>query len=135
MNEEPYDIGDQHITMMHHKKAPEWWVPITHAVMIDLSLTRTDLLIYSALYLLAGGDNGWWYGEQEDIIPKYYERLTTYGLKPTKLPGKSTVSVAIHRLRKKNLLVTENMGMGMNGILKYYVLARKPDLPLRHKRS
>ena len=128
-------MNDESTTVMHHKKDPKWWVPITHAAMINFSLTRTDLLVYSALHLLAGEDNGWWYGEQEDIIPKYYERLAAYGLRPTKFPGKSTVSSAIQKLRNGNLIVTENLGMKMNGILKYYVLAREPDLPLRHKRS
>ena len=103
--------------------------------MFSGEFTEAQVAIYSALDFLAG-KRGWWYGEQDEIILYAERRLHQLGI-PTKMQNysASTFRRAIKLLRIKGLIVTENMGLKMNGILKYYVIARKPQLPPRNMRT
>ncbi len=97
--------------------------------------TDSEIHIYSALDFLAG-DRGWWYGEQDEIMIYTQERLNDLGT-TVEIPNYSTSTFrrSIKRLRESGHIITERMTMKMNGILKYYVVARNPELPPRHLRT
>ncbi len=106
-------------------------------MLFDGDIKATDLQVYGALDLLAG-ERGWWYGQQEIIAEAAIDRANSVSesLNPhTIILGLRTVSRSIKKLRDKGYIVTQNMGLQMNNVRKYFIVARKPNLPPRSERD
>jgi hypothetical protein len=112
-----------------------WHTKIPLTMTSDKEITIWDIRIYAALDFLAG-ERGWWYGEQEEIISYLIDKLSGLNATSTiKIPSIKTFRRSIKRLREKHYIVTQQMGLEMKSILKYFIVARKPELPPRHLRT
>lgn len=130
MNKDPTQLPE------HQQPSIESWHTRCPTLMFfEPDLTMSDMRIYAALDFLAG-KRGWWYGEQDQIIAQLSQRLMKIGIPLHQRElSTSTFRRAIKKLRIKGYIVTENLGIRMNNVLKYYITSRKPDLPPIHRRS
>lgn len=133
MDKEPTQIQDRRES--YNYNTVSWYTRIPLAMMFDKDINKTDIKIYSAIDFLAG-ERGWWYGKQDEIFQFLFDRFaqTEIVFSSTDRSNK-TIRRSIKKLREKNYIVTQRMGMRMNHILKYFIIARKPDLPPRHLRG
>lgn len=131
MNKEPTRIQDR----QESYNAISWYTNIPLTMIFDKDMNITDLRVYSALDFLAG-ERGWWYGKQDEIFQFLFDKFNKIEIifSATDRNNK-TFRRSIKKLREKNYIVTQRMGMRMNHILKYFIIARKPDLPPRHLRG
>ena len=112
-----------------------WYTKLPSTIAFDNDLNISDIQIYVALDVLAG-KRGWWYGEQEEILTLAGEKLAGMGHTISfSLPSTSTFRRSIKKLREKRYIVTEKLGLKMNNLLKYYLVARNPELPPIYKRT
>ena len=112
----------------------KWFSQIPVYVFLDPDLTHADLVVYAALDFLCG-KRGYWHVDQNNIFDSIRDQLIGEIPILMDLSNKS-IRRAVDKLRQKDYIRTEQMGLKMNHILEYYVMFRKPvDPPKRSKKK
>lgn len=106
-----------------------WYSQIPLYILLDPDLTKADLCVYGALDFIAG-KRGHHYNDQGTILDALEDKLSgAHQLPDVAKLSLASIHRAIKKLRQKDYIRTEPMGLRMNHILRYYVMARDPENP------
>ena len=110
----------------------EFYSKIPPEMLIDSKIIPIDIRIYGILDFLAG-KRGWWYAPQDEIldyfIKRFMEMTDIKKIRPISYFSASTIQRSVKRLRNAGYIITEQTGIESHGTLKYFILARHPDIP------